>query len=159
MKRHFSSWGARAKPWLIAWTSLPSVPLPTTHYEFATWQFSRVNIDYHIAVQGTYYSVPYALVGEQLDTRITQHLVEAFHRGKRVARHPRTRHKGTYSTEPAHRPKAHQKHLEWTPSRLVHWGNSIGPNTGILVERILERRNHLEQGYRACQGLLNLSKQ
>ncbi|MCY0894819.1 MAG: hypothetical protein OWS03_00800 [Alicyclobacillaceae bacterium] len=98
-------------------------------------------------------------MGQRLDVRLTQHVIEVFHRGRRVASHRRAFAKGQYVTDVAHRPKAHQKQLEWTPSRLVHWGESIGPNTGILVARILERKKHPEQGYRACLGLLNLSKQ
>ena len=133
--------------------------LPPTPYEFATWHIAKANIDYHISVNRAYYSVPYALVGQRVDVRMTQNVVEIFFRGKRVASHRRTNYKGEYMTEPSHRPKAHQKHAEWTPSRLIAWGNGIGPNTGILVERILATRKHPEQGYRSCLGLLSLSKQ
>jgi transposase len=133
-------------------------PLPPTQYEFARWRIAKVNIDYHVEADKAYYSVPYQLVGQKLDVRLTQNVVEIFHHGKRVASHRRAYGKGQYMTENTHRPKSHQKHLEWTPSRLIHWGQSIGPNTGILVERILERKKHPEQGYRSCLGLLNLSR-
>jgi transposase len=133
-------------------------PLPTLPYEFATWRVAKANIDYHVEADKAYYSVPYQLVGQKLDVRLTQNIVEIFHRGKRVVSHRRAYGKGQYVTEHTHRPKSHQKHLEWTPSRLIHWGQSIGPNTGILVERILERKKHPEQGYRSCLGLLSLSK-
>lgn len=134
-------------------------PLPASPYEYATWRVAKVNIDYHVEASKSFYSVPYQLVGQKLDIRTTQNVVEIFHNGRRVASHGRAYGKGQYVTNAAHRPKPHQKHLEWTPSRLIHWGNSIGPNTGILVERILERRKHPEQGYRSCLGLLSLSKQ
>lgn len=133
-------------------------PLPSLTYEFAIWRIAKVNIDYHVEADKAYYSVPYQLVGQKLDVRLTQNVVEIFHHGKRVASHRRAYGKGQYATDPAHRPKSHQKHLEWTPSRLIHWGQSIGPNTGILVERILEQKRHPEQGYRSCLGLLSLSK-
>jgi transposase len=55
-------------------------------------------------------------------------------------------------------PKAHRAHLEWSPSRLVHWGATIGPDTETLVQQILESRPHPEQGYRSCLGLLRLAK-
>jgi transposase len=55
-------------------------------------------------------------------------------------------------------PKAHRAHLEWSPSRLVSWGASIGPATEGLVQYILEHRPHPEQGYRSCLGLLRLAK-
>ena len=55
-------------------------------------------------------------------------------------------------------PKAHQKHLEWTPSRITNWAASIGPNTSALAIAILDERRHPEQGYRSCLGILRLGK-
>jgi hypothetical protein len=55
-------------------------------------------------------------------------------------------------------PKSHQKYLEWTPSRLIHWAGQIGPHTQNLVACIIENRPHPEQGYRSCLGLLRLGK-
>jgi len=134
-------------------------PLPLTAYEYADWKLCGVHIDYHIEIHRAFYSVPYSLVGQQVHARITHNTVEIFLKGKRVASHARAFAPGETHTEALHRPKSHQKHLEWTPSRLIHWGNSIGPNTGILVERILQKFKHPEQGYRSCLGLLSLSKQ
>jgi transposase len=133
-------------------------PLSSTRYEYSVWKLSRVNIDYHIEVQGSYYSVPYMFISEQVDSRLTQNVVEVFFKGKRIASHQRVFHKGQYQTDPAHRPESHRAQLEWTPDRLINWGKSIGPNTGILVERILQRSKHAEQGYRSCLGLLSLSR-
>jgi transposase len=65
---------------------------------------------------------------------------------------------GRHTTEPSHLPKSHQKHLAWTPSRLIHWGESVGPATGSLVAAILADRPHPEQGYRSCLGILRLGK-
>jgi len=55
-------------------------------------------------------------------------------------------------------PKAHQKYLEWTPSRLIRWAGQIGPETQKLLAHILENRPHPEQGYRSCLGVLRLGK-
>jgi transposase len=133
-------------------------PLPQIPYEFAEWKLCRVHIDYHIEVLKVFYSVPYSLVGQQVHVRITLGTVEIFFKGKRVASHARAFTPGQARTEPLHRPKSHQAHMEWTPSRLINWGNSIGPNTGILVERIMQKNKHPEQGYRSCLGLLSLAK-
>jgi transposase len=132
--------------------------LPVKPYEFAVWKIARVNIDYHITLEYVHYSVPYSLVKQEVDVRMTESIVEIFHHGKRVACHRRAHRKGQMVTEPAHRPKSHQKHMEWTPSRLIQWGVSIGPNTGELVKGILDRRPHPEQGYRGCLGIFSLSK-
>lgn len=133
-------------------------PLPQTPYEYAEWKLCGVHIDYHIEVHRAFYSVPYSLISQQVHARITQGIVEVFFKGKRVASHTRAFTPGEARTEPLHRPKSHQAHMEWTPSRLINWGSSIGPNTGILVERILQKYKHPEQGYRSCLGLLSLGK-
>ena len=133
-------------------------PLPSTPYELARFKIVRVNIDYHVDVEGHLYSVPHELYRQQLDVRYTRTMVEISHRGRRVAVHVRSYRKGGFTTEPSHRPKAHQKHLEWTPSRLVAWGAKTGPNTAQLVQHIIANKPHPEQGYRACLGLLRLGE-
>jgi transposase len=141
---------------------LPALrPLPPERYELAEWRVATVNIDYHISVEGHLYSVPYTLVRREVSVRLTASMLEVLHQGKRVALHPRRtgeKRKGGYTTDPTHRPKAHQAHLEWTPSRLVRWGESVGTATGSVVEHILESRPHPEMGYRACLGLLSLGR-
>lgn len=134
------------------------LPLPPVRYEFAVWKKARVNIDYHIEVEHNYYSVPYQLVRQEVDVRLTAGTVEVFHRGRRVATHARLHGRGAFSTDPQHRPAAHQRYLEWSPSRLVSWAEGIGPHTARLVAALLETRPHPEQGYRSCLGILSLSK-
>jgi len=132
--------------------------LPAKRYEFARWKQARVNIDYHIEVEKNYYSVPYQLVKEQVEVRLTDSTVEILHKGKRVASHPRLYGKGQFSTTSEHRPVAHQKYLEWTPSRIIRWAEQTGPNTAKMVKQIMEKRPHPEQGYRSCLGLLRLGQ-
>jgi hypothetical protein len=73
-------------------------PLPAQPYEYAEWKRARVNIDYHVEVEGHYYSVPYALVKQPLDVRVSARVVELFHKGTRVASHLRSHLKGRHST-------------------------------------------------------------
>lgn len=132
--------------------------LPIEPYEFAAWKKVRPNIDYHIDVDGHFYSVPYQLRSEQMDARITRSVVEVLHRGKRVASHLRSWVRGGHTTDPAHMPAHHRAHLEWTPSRLISWAATIGPDTARLVEAIMSAKKHPEQGYRAALGIIRLSK-
>ena len=134
-------------------------PLPVRPYEFALWKRARVNIDYHVQVDAAFYSVPYQLARREVEVRLSQHVVEIFHGGTRVASHVRSFMRGRFVTAPEHMPASHRRHLEWTPSRLIGWGESIGPDTGALVTGILERRPHPEQGYRSCLGLMRLAKE
>jgi len=85
-------------------------------------------------------------------------MVEVYHRGERVASHLRNRVERGYTTLPEHMPKSHQAHSEWTPTRMISWASTVGSNTAQLVEEILRRRPHPEQGYRSCLGLIRLSK-
>ena len=132
-------------------------PLPTGRYEIAEWKPCRVNIDYHVEVEHHLYSVPYQLVHESVEARYTASVVEAYFKGRRVASHLR-RFDHQPSTLAEHMPSSHRAHAEWTPSRLVHWAEKIGPATGRLVAGILRSRPHPEQGYRACLGLMRLGK-
>jgi transposase len=131
-------------------------PLPIHRFVFAEWKTARVNIDYHIEVDRHYYSVPYQLIHEKVEVRLTGTTMEVFLRGHRVASHLRSHLPGKYTTLPEHMPKAHQKYLEWTPSRLIQWAGTIGPQTQKLLGFILENRPHPEQGYRSCLGVLRL---
>jgi len=133
-------------------------PLPAHPYEYAEWKHARVNIDYHVEVEGHYYSVPYLLVKQQLDVRLSVHVVELFHKGTRVASHQRSPLKGRHSTVAAHMPAAHQRYAEWTPQRLVHWAAHSGPATAQVVETILASRPHPHQGFRSCLGIMRLGK-
>jgi transposase len=133
-------------------------PLPATPYEYAEWKKVRVNIDYHVAIDKHYYSVPYQLVKQQLDARVTATTVELLHKGKRVASHRRAYQPGRHTTVNVHMPKAHREYAEWTPERLVRWASETGPATAKLVEAILTSRPHPQHGFRACLGIMRLGK-
>lgn len=132
-------------------------PLPSTRYEYAEWRRPRVNIDYHVEVEGHFYSVPYQLVHERVDARVTSMTVEVLYKGRRVHAHERAYGPG-YTTVREHMPKAHQQYLEWTPSRILRWAADTGPNTVKVAEKIMALRAHPEQGYRACLGILRLGR-
>jgi transposase len=150
--------GSRAS--LFAGLDRPALkPLPMERFDLSQWSRAKVNIDYHIAFDGNFYSVPYNLVHEAVEVRSTPTTVELLHKGQRVASHLRARGHGQTITNSEHRPKSHQAHLEWTPSRLVNWARSIGPATAALFERILNDKPHPEMGYRACLGLMRLAKE
>jgi len=133
-------------------------PLPVQPYEYAEWKRARVNIDYHVEVEGHYYSVPYALVKQQLEVRVSAQVVELFHKGLRVASHLRSRLKGRHSTVDAHMPTAHRHYVEWTPQRLIRWAADSGAATARVVETILASRPHPQQGFRSCLGIMRLGK-
>jgi len=133
-------------------------PLPAQPFAFAEWKQVRVNIDYHVEIDGHYYSVPYQLVRKALEARYSERTVEVFHQGRRVASHPRSHLKGRHTTLPEHMPAAHRSYAEWTPQRLIRWAEQNGPATAGMVQTILERRAHPQQGFRSCLGIMRLGK-
>lgn len=133
-------------------------PLPATRYEYAEWTRCRVGINYHIEVDRSFYSVPHPLAGEELDVRYTATVVEALHRGARVASHVRSVLRGSYTTVAAHMPDRHRDHAEWTPERLVRWAAKSGPATAAAAQSILARRQYPEQNFRSLLGVMRLGK-
>jgi transposase len=132
--------------------------LPVQPWEWAVFKTVRVHIDSHVEFEGHRYSVPNALIGLALEMRVTAHAVEVLHRGNRVASHMRCAHKGGFTTVIEHLPERHQHQAQWTPERLVAWGQRIGVACAATVQKMLERQPHPEHAYRACLGLLSLSK-
>lgn len=133
--------------------------LPATRMAIARFKLARVNIDYHVELEGHYYSVPHRLVGTRIELRITRRTVEAYIGQQRVACHAYSRVRGGYSTTPEHMPASHRAHREWSPQRLIAWGERIGTACGAVVQWQMQHRPHPEQGYRACLGLRRLARQ
>ncbi len=133
-------------------------PLPLTPYVYATWKRVRVNIDDHVEVDGHYYSVPYTLVKQALDVRLTEHTVECCHQRQRIASHVRSPLKGRHTTVAEHMPKAHRAYAEWTPERLVRWAEQTGPATAGVIGHLMANRPHPQQGFRSGLGILRLGE-
>jgi transposase len=133
--------------------------LPDRPYEYATWKTAKVSIDYHVEVDRHRYSVPYQLVGQSCNVRVAADTIEILHRGRRVASHlNNSRRPGGFTTQPDHMPESHRRHLEWTPSRLIRWGEQTGPATAQVIEAVLRSRPHPEQGFRSCLGIFRLER-
>lgn len=134
------------------------LPLPEKPYAFARWKKARVHIDYHIDIEGHYYSVPYSFARQQVDVRLSENTIEVFSKGVRIASHVRNMRKGRHTTIKAHMPASHRHVADWTPERIVKWAEKTGPATAGLVEKIIASRAHPQQGYRACLGILRLGE-
>jgi transposase len=135
-----------------------ALPLPLKVYEYAEWYKAKVQLNYHIEVDHHYYSMSYQLLHESVDIRLTATIVEAFYKGERVAAHVRSHIKGDYTTLPEHMPPSHRFYAEWNPARFIQWAGKTGECTARLVEKILATRPYPEQGYKACLGIINLTR-
>ena len=133
-------------------------PLPKTSFEYAEWKTAKVHPDYHVDVERTFYSVPHSLIGRTVRIRLTRRTVEVFHSHKRVAAHVRRSPYGGHVTVAAHMPSAHRRYADRTPASLIGRARRIGPNTAVLVERMMRDRPHPEQGYRSAMGVISLAR-
>jgi transposase len=137
---------------------LALLPLPSAPYEFAEWKMCKLGIDYHVEFDDHHYSAPYTLFKKELWMRSSDKVVEIFYRGDRVASHLRSFIKWKHTTHPDHMPSTHRAYAEWTPDRVIRWAYSIGPSTRDVTEKIMESKDHPEQGFKACTGILSLAK-
>lgn len=156
--RPFKKLEGSRKSWFetIERTALKS--LPVERYVLARWKRATVGIDYHVELEGHYYSVPHGLRQQEVELRYTSTTVEILFRSKRIASYLRDSRKGRHTTQSEHMPLNHQQYLEWTPSRILNWAGTMGKATRKVAEAIITGREHPEQGYRSCLGILRLGK-
>lgn len=138
---------------------LGGVPkMPEAAYAFARWKRARVALDYHVEVDSSWYSVPFGLIREEVDVRVSGDVVEIFHKGQRVASHLRCPGRRSHVTLPDHMPSSHRRHAEWTPARMLAQAAKLGPSVIAFCEAVMADRPHPEQGFRTCLGVLALAK-
>ena len=133
------------------------MPLPKHPYQYTDIKTVKLNVDYHIQYDQHLYSVPHQLVGEKLELHAKDQLIEIYFHNKRVTSHARKYYPGM-TTDPAHMPVKHEKHHQWTPGRLMNWAKDLGDEVLLWVQALLKQKQHEEQAYRVCLGLLNLSR-
>ena len=133
-------------------------PLPQVPFVFAKWKKIRVSNDYHVELEGHYYSVPYSLVKQQVDLRVTDKTIEVFFHSKRVASHLKKNTEGGKTTTKEHMPKSHRSFLEVTPSVITAWSFKVGQATHEVIHTILNSKQHPDQSYRSCLGIMRMGK-
>ena len=153
----FQQWPGNRQQWFETLDKPALSPLPKYAYQYTDIKAARVNIDYHIIYDQHLYSVPHHCVGEQVELHAGDKLIEIYFHGKRIASHIRKFYSGT-TTVPGHMPERHARHQQWTPGRLMNWAQAIGPEVLNWVKAQLRRKEHPEQAYRVCLGLLSLSR-
>jgi transposase len=156
--RQMRGWGTTRRALFEQLDRPALLELPPTPYEYADWKRCRVNLDYHIEIAKHFYSVPFRLLRQEVEARITAKTVEIFHRGKLVAAHLRSLHPYRPTTMVEHMPSSHRRYRDWTHERIQREAVAIGTDTAALVEIVLRSRPHPEQGFRSCIGILGLRK-
>jgi transposase len=156
--RPMRGWGTTRRALFEQLDRSALLELPPTPYEYADWKRCRVNLDYHIEIAKHFYSVPFRLLRQEVEARITAKTVEIFHRGRLVATHLRSLRPYRPTTVIEHMPSSHRRYRDWTHERIQREAAAIGDDAAALVEIVLRSRPHPEQGFRSCIGILGLRK-
>jgi len=133
-------------------------PLPPLPFVFGHWKNAKVNVDYHIEVEHHYYSVPYTLVTQEVQVKVSEQLVEVFHQHQRIAAHERSRRRYRHTTVPEHMPPEHLAYKQQSKERFLAWGERIGAQTKAQIQAIFDSKAHEEQAFRSLKGLQRLAQ-
>ena len=134
--------------------------LPLTRFEVKQQSFATVMMNGHVLLSKDkhYYSVPFQYIRKKVKLLFTSSTVEVYHKYNRIALHRRNLKPYHYTTEKEHLASTHQFVTDWTPQRFIDWASSIDPSVEELICRILEQKQHPEQAYKSCMGVLSFQK-
>jgi transposase len=134
--------------------------LPLRRYEIKHQAHATVMQNGHIClgIDKHYYSVPYQYIRKKIKLLYTSQQVEVFYKYNRIAVHQRNKTRYNYTTIPEHMASTHKYMTDWSPQRFINWAESVGEPVKRLIIRILEKRQHPEQAYKSCMGILALEK-
>jgi transposase len=135
-------------------------PLPLLRYEFKKHAHVTVMKNGHVClgVDKHYYSVPYRFIGKKVKLLYSTSLVEMYYHYERIALHKRVKSPYSYSTDKEHLASTHRFVTDWTPDRFLEWAASIHEDVRLYILKILDRKQHPEQAYRSCIGILSFAK-
>lgn len=135
-------------------------PLPVLPYELCTIREHKVMKNGHVSLTEDkhYYSVPYEMIGKQIRLIYDTTKVEIYYQFRLLAVHVRSYRPNRYTTNPEHLASKHRFLSEWNPDFFLEKAKAISPEVALFVERLMNSKQHPEQGYKACSGVLNLAK-
>ena len=135
-------------------------PLPPLRYELKKQLFATVMKNGHVSLSADkhYYSVPYRFIGKKVKVMYSRSTVEVFYHYERIAIHARIKSPYHYTTEKDHMASTHRFVSDWTPERFLSWATGIHEDVYLYILKILDRKQHPEQAYKSCVGILSFAK-
>lgn len=136
------------------------MPLPPLRYELKKCWYATVAKNGHVALSADkhYYSVPYRFIGKKVKLLFSRHSVEIYYNYERIALHTRARLPYHYTTDKEHLASTHRFVAEWTPQKFISWAEAIHEDVKLYILKVLERKQHPEQAYKSCVGILSFAK-
>lgn len=135
-------------------------PLPVLRYEFKKQSMVTVMKNGHICLNDDkhYYSVPFKYLGRKVKIIYSKSNVEIFYKYERIALHKRLRSPYNYTTVEEHMASTHRFVSDWSAEKFMRWAESIHPDVMLFIGHILEKKQHPEQAYKSCMGVLSFVK-
>lgn len=136
------------------------MPLPPLRYELKKCLYATVAKNGHVALSTDkhYYSVPYRFIGKKVKLLFSRHSVEIFYNYQRIALHARVKVPYHYTTDKEHLASTHRFVAEWTPEKFIAWAEGIHQDVKQYIIEVLRRKQHPEQAYKSCVGILSFTK-
>jgi transposase len=135
------------------------MPLPPLKYELKKQYSGTVGKNGHVGLgpDKHYYSVPYRFIGKKVKLLYSRHSVEIYYSYERIALHNRTKSAYHYTTDKDHLASTHRFVSDWTPERFISWAEGIHEDVRLYILKILDRKQHPEQAYKSCVGILSFT--
>jgi transposase len=134
-----------------------SLTLPLGRFVFRQSYTPTINLDYHIEIEKRYYSVPWNYYGKKIQAYLSDGTVSVFYGGERIAIHHELKKPYTYSTQPEHMPPQHRNYHDWSIAVVLRKAQAVGSATEALIKKIINQKQHPQQGFRPAQGILRLA--
>lgn len=149
---------SRSDQWQMELSALQL--LPATVYELRKIKQVTVMKNGHVYLSDDqhYYSVPYELIGKKLKLHYSRSQIELYMAYQLIATHKRVRSPHNYTTDPAHIPAQHLYVTEWSPTFFLEKAKAIDPVVENYIAQVLAKKQHPEQAYKSCMGILSFSK-
>jgi transposase len=134
--------------------------LPLNRYELKQQSFATVMLNGHVYLgeDKHYYSVPFNFIRRKVKLLYSAGQVEVYYKYNRIAVHQRVKRPFSYTTIADHLASTHKFVTEWTPERFINWAESIDDVVREFIILILDKKQHPEQAYKSCMGVLSLVK-
>ena len=149
---------SRTDQWMMELSSLH--PLAESRYEMRKIKQVTVMKNGHIYLNEDqhYYSVPHELIGKKLKMQYSRSVVDLYLQYELVATHKRIRSPHNYTTDPSHMPPQHRYVTEWSPTFFLEKAKVIDPVVEYYISQVLAKKQHPEQAYKSCMGILSFGK-
>jgi transposase len=130
--------------------------LPEEPFSLSEIRICKVHPDCHVVIAGSYYSVPYAYVGQKVEAYVHERVVELYQGQTLLATHVRCQQPGLWQTRLEHYPPHKAAYLQQTPDFCRKYAAKLGPATSKVVNNLLSERP-LDR-LRSVQAILRLEE-